>query len=195
MLHFAQEPELNAIAYNILSKADGEREFRAIYGDYFVAGFILGADSGAFMSVDDAVKRTTDTVALKTTVKVCFFKAKTWTTSSTTTHIEHNLVVNFAGYDTMNDIKISNPKISLADAQRGILNMVELADNLEMRVTIKLGDLGINPGRKFTLSESAHICTSGVVVQVLLLPFHTLRGYQYGLSLNPKNRLTLQMRI
>jgi hypothetical protein len=193
MLHFAQEPELNAIAYNILSKADGEKQFRAIYGDYFIAGFILGADSGAFMSVDDATKQVRDTVALRTTVKVCFFKAKTWATSSTTTHVDHSLVVNFAGYDTMNDIKMSNPKISLADAQRRILDIMELADTLETRVAIKLKDLGIEPGRKFTLSESAHLCASGVVVQVLLLPFHTLRGYQYGLSLSAKNRLTLQM--
>lgn len=145
------------------------------------------------MSVDDATKRMTDTVALKTTVKVCFFKAKTWITSSTTTHIDHSLVVNLAGYDTLNDLKISNLNTSLGDAQQRIIDMVEWADTLETRVTVKLKDKGIEPGRKFTLSESAHICASGVVVQVLLLPFHTLRGYQYGLSLSAKNRLALEM--
>lgn len=189
VIRFAQEPMLNATAYNLLSRPGGEDAFRALYGDYFISGFTLGGDSGAFMSVDDVTKQTTDTVTLKATVKVVFFKPKTYTTSTTKTHIDHSLKVTLSGYDTMEGFNIRDPKISLASAQQKIVKMVDLADDLEARVMEKLRVLGITSNRELTLSECTHLCGSGIVVGILLIPFRLLRGYQVGLNLSATNGL------
>lgn len=190
MIRFAQEPTLNATAYNLLSRPGGEDAFRALYGDYFISGFTLGGDSGAFMSVDDVTKQSTDTATLKATVKVVFFKPKTYTTSTTKTHIDHSLKVTLSGYDTMEGFNFRDPKTSLDSVQQKILKMVDLADDLEARVMQKLKVLGIASNRELTLSECTHLCDSGIVVGIILIPFRLLRGYQIGLSLGAPNRLS-----
>lgn len=194
MVQLTQEPELNLVALGLLNQTNGEAAFRALYGDYFIAGFTLGGDSGAFLSVDETTKHTTDTVALKATVKVLFFKPKTVSASTTKIHDEHGIMVKILGYDTLNNYNMSNPRISLAEAQERISDMVEITDSMAERVTAKLKELNVEQERKLTLSECAHLCASGVVVQVLLLPFHTLRGYQQAMSAAAiKNKLRLQI--
>lgn len=184
-IEFAQEPELHYRAQELLQTEPGEEAFRERYGDYYVAAMTIGGDSGAFMSVDAGTKTTTDTVALTVTVKVLFFKAKSWSTSKTTTKVEHDLSFTFCGYDTLEGtsttMKPGKPT-PLDVAQTQVTHFVDLADSLETRTAQKLFELRIEDKHGLTMSQCEVVCRSGVVVQLLLAPFERLMGYKRAVA-------------
>lgn len=185
MVQFAEEPTLTFGAQALLEKPNGEQAFQSQFGDYYVAGITLGGDSGAFLSVDMDTKTTKTTETLKVTVKVLFFKPKTWQTSMTQEKVDSSVEVTFFGYDTMKNIKADPKKLSLEAAGQQVLNYTEMADSLDDRIIERIADLGIKKGQKFTVGQYLELFSSGLVVQLQLAPFHTLMEYKRAVAAQP----------
>lgn len=182
MIQFAEEPELTFRARELLEKPNGEKEFQSQFGDYYVAGITLGGDSGAFLSVDMDTKVSTSTETIKATVKVLFFKPKSWQKSITQTEVDTSMNVTCFGYDTVKNKKADSKKLSLQIAMQEILDYTEMADSLDERITEIIAGLGVIKGQKFTVAQYAELFSSGVVVQLQLAPFHTLMEYKKAVA-------------
>lgn len=180
MIQFARTPELNSSATITLRAADGEEKFRSQFGDYYLAGMILGGDSGTFLSVDEDHTTTTDTTSVKVTVKVLFW-SKSATTTHVSTHSTETIVVNLLGYDTLDHLNLHKTQIPAEKAVADIYHYNGLAENLETRVLERMRKLGIIEGKRISVDHCKDICEAGLVVQLLMMPYHTLMSYQKAL--------------
>lgn len=177
MIQFARIPELNASATTILRATDGEEKFRSQFGDYYVAGMILGGDSGTFLSVDEDQISTTDTTSVKVTVKVLFW-SKSATKTHVSTHSTEKIAVNLLGYDTLDHLNLHKTQIPAGNAVADICQYNGLAENLETRVVERMRKLGIIEGKRIPMDHCRDICEAGLVVQLLMMPYRTLMSYQ-----------------
>ncbi|KAI0965327.1 hypothetical protein F4678DRAFT_467666 [Xylaria arbuscula] len=84
---FLRDPPLSYSARHLLTEAQGEELFRHKYGDYYVAGFTLGGEAGAFISVDsgsrDEVNTTSITVSVKNISSTPLVDTTLWEVSKT----------------------------------------------------------------------------------------------------------------
>ena len=182
-VRFAKEPSLSAEARSLLRSPDGEQKFRTTFGDYYVAGYILGGDTGVYVSVSQSSRDTKTSTSITVTVKVLFF-SKSWTETSTETTHDESLECVFCGYDTMS----ASQKADTAKNKEEYSNMRALTqaylgyvEQLPRRVMQELKNLDIAKHKQLSEAHCSKICDSGLVVQLMLMPFSCLRDYKTAL--------------
>ncbi|KAI9163801.1 hypothetical protein HJFPF1_05428 [Paramyrothecium foliicola] len=98
-------PVFSKEAIALLQSGKGaESRFRKRYGDYYVCGFVLGADAGACMSADTESKSSEETLEITVKVKVLFFEA-----SATHTEViksqSQSSSISFSAYSTLENVQ------------------------------------------------------------------------------------------
>jgi hypothetical protein len=84
-IRLAEEPALSNDAHDVLLKG-GVAAFQSAYGDYYVAGFKLGAESGICMSFSENDRSESESWSITITVKFLFMSAShTWSDSRAST--------------------------------------------------------------------------------------------------------------
>lgn len=185
-IRFAKEPPLSVEAKNILQSRDGEHAFRMQYGDYYVAGYVLGGDAGAFVSLGQSSRDTTIAKSVTASAKTLFF-SKTWTKNSKESIHEEGLECFFCGYDTLSASQKTGKASSkgeyarLRDLTQSFLDFVE---QLPRHVMQELEQLGIAKHGQVSHAECGAICDTGLVVQLVLMPFSCLRDYHVSLLMS-----------
>ncbi|KAM0425739.1 hypothetical protein ACHAPT_008987 [Fusarium lateritium] len=174
-----QDPPFSSAAKSLLQLEDGDKFFADRYGDYFVSGYVIGADTGGCLAASASAKRTVETMAADVNVKVLW---SNYTTSTSRTDIQQtcSMDLTFYGYDTLTDTNLSlqaesgksTQDIQLA-AQRCIANSNALQTRLKQRVD----ELGITDEGVISVEQCARAVEGGVVVELILAPFRTLKEY------------------
>jgi hypothetical protein len=182
------EPPLTLHAKLLLQSSleGGEAAFRAEYGDYYVAALRLGGDSGAFVSVDQSETTTIEKTTLTVTVKVLFFKASKTVSHTDIEKVQH-LAFRFAGYDTLDGVNavVNAPEVgrdALMRTQEKCASYLTKGTELAQRAIEKLEKLGLKAEQPLSIGECENICQSGLVVQLLLVPYTNLRGYRIAVA-------------
>lgn len=169
----AKDPVLSDEAVNLLVEK-GIPGFRAAYGDYYVAGFNLGADSGVCISFSQNDRSESESYSITVTVKFLFFSAShTWSHEETETMQKIQITVN--GFDTLagkkTDVSSEGPGglVSLrAEAAALVARNRSIAADVEER----LRGLGLGlEGRVITGRDLDRIRAVGLVVEVILFPY------------------------
>lgn len=175
---FEQPPQLSTEAIEIL-KGGGLQAFQQAYGDYYVAGLQLGADSVVMVSTSEADKTTTERYAVTVRATVLVYSAehvedKFFTYASATS------TVNLSAFDTLSSgrWKVVRQGNDVEAMRVTAAYCANLATDLPWRVEQKLKEIGIKPGTTVTRGDCMTMCRSGLIVEVVLLPVSTLREVQ-----------------
>ena len=143
----------------------------------------LGADNATFVSmkIDDESEASDLRAVVKGKV---LFITKTMTyTESKRRFDEREAWITFNGLDTLASRNESLSVMSGSADVRRIHAVAKeyaaMAKDLEHRVDRKLKELGLdrNSTKRLTLAHINRICESGLVVELLLLPYAGLRDY------------------
>lgn len=177
---FVNEPLLSPDALQLLASGrDGPRLFSAKYGDYYVAGFELGADAGACLAAKASARLSTETVSLSLTVKVLFV-SKTIEKNTTTSDYSASADLTFQGYDTLRD---ENKELHVASKEP--CRSVRLAaDEFSARVIslqkaaeTALAEVKLDISKPLDGGGYEQLVRSGLVVQLVLMPYQSLTEY------------------
>ena len=185
-----QTPPLSSAAVALLRATDGPRTFQKEYGDYYVCGYELGADAGATLSATSKSSKMDETLTLTVTVKVLFFEGSA-TVTTTTTEMSSSASMSFSGYSTLHNDALSlqsnSPSVTeQGKLQRAASTYLERIGSLDHQAREELKRLGLVDGQILPLSYCTQICTSGLVVQLLLAPFARLNEF-VALTLGSRN--------
>ena len=157
-------------------------EFQRLFGSYYVAGYRLGGSNVTEVSAALAQDSRSKDMAADVTFKVLGF--------SKTKHIEdHEIAESFNGtlalssFDTLDSQGATLQSVN-GDAYFRLKSLVEAnlarARSVEARSWQKLEGLDIRDRSPVQRSVCENLCTTGIVAELLLLPFSGLRDYAYA---------------
>ncbi|KAF5696335.1 hypothetical protein FGLOB1_13608 [Fusarium globosum] len=173
-----QPPPLSIAAKSML-QSQGPREFANVYGDYYVSGYELGADAGASLSATTESKESKERLAITVKVKALFFERALPEVVTTTSSSDSSSCITFAGYSTVGNSKRVVEAKDLSEMGLTALQKVSAAflqevGALESSARKEMDRLGLVDGQQLSLEQCTEVCRSGLVVQLLLTPYHRL---------------------
>ena len=160
-----------------------EERFRKRYGDFYVCGFVLGADAGACMSASTEARSSQESLEITVKIKTLFFEASATHTERKSEQSASSSIA-FSGYSTLDGA----PPCALALAgglsagdQRVLqLRATEYLDKvkgLPQQVRKVMQEVGLVDGGGLALADCTRLCRSGLVAELLLAPFARLNQY------------------
>lgn len=157
-------------------------EFKKLYGDFFVSGYVLGADAGICLSSDVHDRSEKESLKITVTVKVLFVSASA---SHTEEHAkeESSASLSVCGYSTMQNVNESVATRSASLVEQGEVQEVAarymaMVASLEDDARERLRKLALlKEGHRLPLSTGFDACRAGLVVQLLLSPFSRMEEY------------------
>lgn len=183
-----RKPSLSLDALCILKHQGGLPAFKALYGDYYVAGYQLGGDAAVLLSETSMTTATLERLSVKVTAQVLFVKAsKTHEKFFRSAEAESGFRVS--GFDTLDQLHLSpdNP-VSIytsSSSSTGAAALGELATTardmelrcikLAERVTKKIEESNLEHGQEVGWESLELILRSNLVLGIILLPVTALR--------------------
>ena len=175
---FERQPQLTTEAIILLKYGGGLPAFQAKYGDYFLANYRLGGDTGLMLSGSNASKKELEKFGLTVKVEVLLIEKSTRHTSNVETNAAKGSL-SLIGYDTLDK---QNWHTLMGDKGQEAFNLraqaseiITRAQLLDLRVAQRLDGLGIQDGDRLGQDDCKNLIASGLVVELELLPMATLR--------------------
>jgi hypothetical protein len=190
----SEKPPLTQAAIKLLRSHAGADKFRKVYGDFYVCGYVLGADAGACLSAVTDTREQSEKLEVAVTVKVLFFKS-TVTHTETKSSVKSSVDFHFCGYNTLENkteaMQFKTPdNTSQVGWFRPILDKVQetqirdaantamaKVSALEKEVRKRAKKLQLRDGKRIPLDLTRDICEEGIVIELLLAPFARLGEY------------------
>lgn len=170
-------PNLNATASTLLHTS--ESEFLSTYGDYYLAGYRLGGETGVCLSTSEDSSKTIERLSATITVTVLFV-SKSKMVEKFFTDASSGSTICILGYDTLTSYHSEGyaddgmGKEIMADSAG---NLVGCARDLCTRVGKRMELLGLEPGQTLGMDDCDHVAKSGLLVELILRPMKNLRSY------------------
>ncbi|KAF7342858.1 hypothetical protein MSAN_02001900 [Mycena sanguinolenta] len=177
---FSTYPGLSSESLTLLRKSPSD--FNRTYGQYFAAALLIGADTTTFLSTSSSMDLRSEMENIEIEAKALWTKVpaaskKSHSQSASATHgitydgfdtlrayQRHSRATDAAGYEAL--------KIEAARNLSGGIGLVE-------RVREALKSLGLDETKTMVMTEKQlqGVFNSGAVVEVMFLPYASLRGY------------------
>ncbi|KAI4213766.1 MAG: hypothetical protein LQ351_003732 [Letrouitia transgressa] len=179
-LFMRRTPPFTEFARCTLQHQNGDELFRAAFGDYFVAGLILGGVTGTFMTAASPEPEvTSEQIESGLTFT---YHCRRWSNEALDTCAAHGMHYQFTGYDSINDKHDG----SAVTGRLNIRGMTAMKDtfvangiHLAARVYGKLQEQGISEGTPYLRHKHCQrIAKSGIVVELLMMPYTLLNEYR-----------------
>jgi hypothetical protein len=191
-IEFQSQPRLTLEAIREIKYGGGFDALCQRYGDYYLAGYRLGGDTGLLMSASGKTKTEVENYGVTATVNVLFISAsKHW--EKDLHSFRSGRQIQLIGYDTLDDRNWRNFSAAgddvkeMEDWARGtsaVNSTSFLADteaimtrseNLLERVGEVLEKHGYRNGESLTFVQCEELVQEGIVVELLLQPMSRLR--------------------
>lgn len=169
-------PRLTSEAIITIKYGGGYKAFCEKYGDYYLAGYRIGGDTGLLISSSSFRTKKVETYGVTVTVEVLFIEAsKTWTKDFYDFSAGRSL--KLLGYDTVDGVNWkSTTEGSGVDAVRSdALSIMKNAQCILNRVEDTLDRLGLKDQQDLTTAQCDALTQAGVVVELILLPISSIR--------------------
>ncbi|MCJ1398738.1 hypothetical protein MMC11_001939 [Xylographa trunciseda] len=167
--------------------SDPMEHFTNEFGDYYVAGFVVGAKNVGLLSMEADSARETWSLDIHMTLKILFW-SHTWEWKKDGGSSSANGHLTFEGYDSLAG-KNTSLKASDHDSAQVMYQVAEvyegLGESLRARVEDQLEALQLNsnrPSQPLTYVHCHEICHAGLVVEIILQPFTGLRDFLQTLT-------------
>ena len=163
----------------MLLSSNGPELFAEQYGNYYIAGYVIGAASGCCLTASESSRSEAETVTTTVTVEVLwedFADSRTVTTKRDV----FNMDLALHCYDTLERVNISvraRPGTSTEDIRKAAVASVERTNTLQRRLRKRLEELEIQHGKVSSIRNCVRAAESGVVMELILMPFRTLKEY------------------
>ncbi|KAI9841613.1 MAG: hypothetical protein M1837_000520 [Sclerophora amabilis] len=170
-------PRLTDEALITIKYGGGIRAFEQRYGDYFVAGYRLGGDTGVLVGSSGTSSFLTQEITLEAKVKALCY-SKSWSTSKAWHESLASNSFSVMGYDTLGNVHLSErvsggPEAEKVGADAKML--MDKAQNLGLRVEDKLAEFGLPEDEPLEYAVYDRLTRAGLVAELLLLPVATLK--------------------
>ena len=157
----------------------GGLSFGQQFGDYYVAGFELGADVGCSLNIDASDESQQETIQVKVTLHVLFWDASAaWSDSSQSAASSFRM--EFAGYNTLlqHHDAFECPQNAASEAIQNVRKFatvyMDQAGSARLSVKNKLTELGLEGKTTLSREECDRLVGSGLVTGLVLLPYAKL---------------------
>lgn len=175
---FERQPLLTTEAIITIKYEGGITAFHERYGDYYVAGYRLGGDTGLMLSGSDSARKELEHLGVTLKVKVLFIeKSKTWTKHSVTSSQASALTLS--GYDTLDNqhwsLGVGEEGTSTEAVQQRAADVMSKSQTLEGRIQDGLDDMNIVDGQDLSFEDCDKLTKAGLGVELVLLPVTSLR--------------------
>ncbi|MCJ1287568.1 hypothetical protein MMC26_006920 [Xylographa opegraphella] len=182
---FLQEPRLSADAVSLLHSPkngqDALKAFANVYGEYYVAAYVLGGSNATMMGGMAASESSSTDLSGSYTVRFAFIEKS----KSIENHERTRSAIgeaSLAAYDTLTNWESNAATAELASYSDIMHSAAENRDrgwSLGRRVVAETGTLGLDGAGRRSVSweECEMVCRAGMVVELLLLPYAGLRHY------------------
>ncbi|KAL9044013.1 MAG: hypothetical protein Q9214_002821 [Letrouitia sp. 1 TL-2023] len=179
-LFLRKTPPFTEFARCTLEHENGDVLFRAAFGDYFVAGLILGGVTGTCMTAASPEPEiTSEDIESGLTYT---YQCKRWTSEALDICAAHGMHYQFMGYDSLNDKRDG----TAVTGKLHIRAMTAMKDtfvangvHLPARVYGKLQEQGISEESSYLRHKHCNrISKSGLVVELLMMPYILLNEYR-----------------
>jgi hypothetical protein len=170
-------PKLTNEAIITIKYGGGLAEFERRYGDYYVAGYRLGGDTGVLVGTTGDFSSTTETLSVEVTVQVLFW-SDTYSTSTTTHSESHSATVTVLGYDTLTNLHVSKmTKLGVfnVDVGQDAQSLIHMAQSLPTRVDQKMAEVNLPENEPLSYEICDRLTKAGLVAELVLLPVGTMR--------------------
>ena len=151
--------------------------FKERYGDYYVAGYRLGGDTGILISQAASSSMTSEHLSVEVKVKVLFVTiSHSWNTDSSSSSASQS--VRVIGYDTLTDTHVSGVASGgpgTAELGASAQELVAMAQGLGLRVDGKLAEMGLREEEPLEYATCDRLTREGLVAELILLPITTMR--------------------
>ena len=178
---FERQPKLTTEAIITIKYDGGISAFKRRYGDYYLAAYRLGGDTGILVSGNNSQRKKLEKFGITVTVEVLLVEVSVTHTKDFKTAEAHS-GIKLIGYDTLGHTAYNSAAENQASAQSGVqsqaANYCTKAQDLDYRVAEKLDTLDIQDGDRIDLEMCRKLVESGLVVELMLLPIITLREVQ-----------------
>jgi len=174
---FEKAPYLNDDAIILLRFGGGIDAFEKVYGDYYVAGYNIGADTGLMCGESAQANSTVEKLSVKVEVTALLY-TDTYTDSKFFSTAGESSSFSLAGFDTLSDLHVLENSMGgggLNSLRQKATSLSAMADQLTSRVQAKLRNFGLYEKQALSFEMCEKICESGLVVELILLPINKLR--------------------
>lgn len=166
----------NAVLAAALAKLPVGPISRDQFGDYFIYGFVLGAERGVNLCVNAYNKTEEESKKLTVRVKVLFIdKSESWTEEGKSLVTEYHTKV--IGYDTLGKTIIQHEGSDL-DVMKEVAKIFstshEAVKRIQEDVKLRLQDQKLVEGTRLTSKQCDELLESGLVKGMVLLPYSTV---------------------
>ncbi|KAJ7306884.1 hypothetical protein DFH08DRAFT_1053777 [Mycena albidolilacea] len=180
IIKLAEQPEFTTHARRLLYDPHNRDSFRAAYGDYFVAGLCLGADNATFLSSSSGKNVQSEMKDIKVQAKFFGF-TKTVYDKRTEEHSENrSFDITYSGLDTLRAYQ-ETTRATDERAYEGVkaraAQSVADGQGLMERVRGVMDEMHLVDRAKLTSNQLTEVCRSGLVVELLLMPYGGLKEY------------------
>ncbi|RPA86776.1 hypothetical protein BJ508DRAFT_357872 [Ascobolus immersus RN42] len=180
-VHFSNPPKLSNEALITLKYEGGLEALKKRYGDYYVAGFNIGADAGVMLSKSTESRLAEERLELEIKIKILFATIRKRTTD-TSWSFSSDAKITLAGFYTLESLLLDQKVVgggeAFFDMVEKAISVIERMDDVPAEVEKILENLGVRRGVDVTHEMCEELCLSGVVAELILLPVETLREVQ-----------------
>ncbi|KAH7165331.1 hypothetical protein EDB81DRAFT_710820 [Dactylonectria macrodidyma] len=177
VVELERDPRLCHEALAMLKYGGGYKAFTEQYGDYFVWGYRLGGDTGLMISSSAFEKKKVEQYGIELTVEVLLIEVShKWTKDFHT--FSAGKKMRLLGYDTLSDTNWNVTMETSGDIERlskQAEDVILRSQNLLERSIKALEDQGMFHGDHLTNAQCDVLTSSGIAVELVLLPMSTLR--------------------
>ena len=153
-----------------------DQAFRDEFGDYYVAGYQIGADAGACLTIAHLDESEQETTRITGAVKVLWVSKSVTKATSTSSNLSSDYL-SFRSYDSLQQRNDEAHGCDIGRIQQVSSECMERIEGLQMAIARRLDDLGCSETGAFDASACNQLCRSGVVVQLIMLPYCKLFEY------------------
>jgi len=160
----------------MIKHGGGYSKFCERYGDYYLAGYRIGGETGILLSTTSFSSRTDETYGVTATLEVLFFEAsKTWTKDFHEANSGQS--VKLLGYDTLQgqNWNSSTTGDGVQVFKKQTLQVLSRSQSILNRVVAALSEHGVSDQKGLTNEQCDRLAEAGLVVELLLSPMSSLR--------------------
>lgn len=162
---------------------DSPASFRQTYGDYYLAALCLGADTSTFLSTSSSVDLKAEMRDIQVKAKFLGMQKTVYEDHKQSASVTSAYDITYCGFDTLTE---SQKTAQAHDRQSYMELQAEATQNVARGMTlgkqIKQAVQRLNLGEDIetailTDEQCKAVCGSGLVVELVFLPYARLRDY------------------
>ena len=169
-------PRLTTDAMAMIKYGGGYPAFCHRYGDYYLAGYRVGGETGILVSASSFSSKNVEKYGIEATLEVLMFEAsKTWTKDFHEFGSGRSL--KLLGYDTLEGVNwnSSTNGAGVDSLKMQTLSLVSRSQSILDRVEAALDGLEMSDHTHLTNEQCDRLTEAGLVIELLLQPMSSLR--------------------